>query len=565
MVYVAAQQRNYQDAWILEDVFLPFVLVMATFLLVLAPEKDNRIVALLSAWTVLVVSLVPALKYVQPYGTTIDATDHYLMVNSLISTGQVAEGHTYASIPAMHSWLASLGLTGGLRAAEVIKLGLPLTGALMPLLVYWIGRRIDLPANLVKFTVPAVCLAIYPYYLPNGTGFTLVPLMMLLGILVVREYGDLAPGDRLAYTVLAVIGLFQLVFWHSTTPMLVPLFLGIGALAPAVAWLVRRRWRRVSLSTGLLRVALLAAILFLGYRVIEADRVFEVVTARLYDMIVVEEEVGSAVPQRVFEITTLDAAISAWLIHGRFLLMAGATMLGLWVVWRNRARWERHLFFYSFLLLVYILSVLLAAVALASGVAYSRFLALSLIVTPFFAGPALWWLGRGLLTGRLPAQRLTRLVWLGLVVALIGLSLVDFYPYQPLVPKAKALTPDTPDEYVVWLNGANSAYQQRMMEFAQNSSDREARFAVDIVGHRQFLRYFGLDEGSRRGLYKPLHWREPVDPAKVDLFLLHWPGPAGALGERVEYRSTAKLSELRETPGWGVVYDNGESFILWIP
>ena len=112
------------------------------------------------------------------------------------------------------------------------------------------------------------------------------------------------------------------------------------------------------------------------------------------------------------------------------------------------------------------------------------------------------------------------------------------------------------------LHMVNSAYQQRMLSFVESHTDRDTRLAVDYYSASQFIRYFGSEAGYRQGLYQPLHWRRPVDPAKVRLFLLHWPGPAGGLGEQVEYRSSAMLTALRDTPGWGLIYDNGESFVL---
>ena len=69
------------------------------------------------------------------------ATEHYTMVRSLMETGRVVENHTYSSIAAMHSWLASFGLTSGLPDTTTIKTGLPLTGVLMPLL----GILVDPP------------------------------------------------------------------------------------------------------------------------------------------------------------------------------------------------------------------------------------------------------------------------------------------------------------------------------------------------------------------------------------------------------------------------------------
>jgi hypothetical protein len=101
-----------------------------------------------------------------------------------------------------------------------------------------------------------------------------------------------------------------------------------------------------------------------------------------------------------------------------------------------------------------------------------------------------------------------------------------------------------------------------MLTFAEARTDPKSGFAVDDRGYQQFMRYFGKDRASYRRLPVPLARQEPVDNSEVAFFLLHWPGPAGGLGEQVEYRSVQKLKGLRKTPGWGLVYDNGESYIL---
>ena len=71
------------------------------------------------------------------------------------------------------------------------------------------------------------------------------------------------------------------------------------------------------------------------------------------------------------------------------------------------------------------------------------------------------------------------------------------------------------------------------------------------MGRIQLRRYLGILTELRHKLYIPLKWQQEVDPEKIKLFLLHWPGPAGGLGEKVEFRSRAHLQELRETPNWG--------------
>lgn len=556
MAMVLAEQRNYQDSWILEDIFWPFVILIALFLWNLSVEDDNRIVALLCAWTLSIVNLVPALKYQQPYGTTVDSTIHYSMTQSLAETGRVVADHTYAFIPGMHAWLASLALTTGVPAADAIKFGLPLTGGIMPLLVYWMCHRVQMPTGLAKYTIGLTCLTTYSYFEPNGTGFTLVPLVMLLGVLVLRAYYTPSTSGKFKYTLIALIGLTQLTIWHSTTPMVLPLILATASLTPVAVWLTRFSARNFKLTSFFLGMALLAGVFFLGYRIIQGDPVFEKVASILYELATAEEAPPSVVPQRVFQITLFDIARVFLLMYGREALMVGLTGLGILAIWKNRVEWEPLLHFYAYLLVIFgVFGVLFL-------VGYQRFRLPSLAVSPFIAGPGLWWLSRRVLFRLLRNRQLVTLIWSGLIVLLVGFTVVQFFKYQPLVPKAKSISPGFPDEYLVWLHNTNTAYQQRALYFAETRTDPHARFAIDYRGRQQFRRYFGGQATRRRRLDLPLHWNEPVDATKIELFLLHWSGPAGGFSEKVEFRSGVKINELRNTPGWGLIYDNGESFIL---
>jgi hypothetical protein len=463
----------------------------------------------------------------------------------------------------MHAWLASLALPGGFSADEAIKFGVPLTGGITPLIVYWLCQRVKMPSSLIKYTIGASCLVIYPHFMPTGTPFSKVPLFMVLGAMVLREYYSTSSRSKLVYTLVALIGLAQLVIWHSTTPMVLPVILASISLTPAVVWLVRRSVGSLSLTSSFLRLALLAGIFFVAYHLVEADKVFYVLASRLWRFAVAEKPPPSPVPQRLFEVTMIDVLRVILVMHGRDLLVFGLMALGLLVIWRYRVQWEHLLYFYAYLLLICAPFGILLVTGVV-GTDYGRLMVVPVSLATFFAALPLWWLYKRLPL-KIPHGRwLGRLIWLLTLVVLIGVWTVQFFICQPLIPKAKSLTLETSDEYVVWLHMVNNAYQQRMLNFVESHTDPDTLLAIDYWGASQFTRYFGSEAAYRQGLYQPLHWRQPIDPTKVKLFLLHWPGPAGGLAEQVEYRSTAKLTELRNTPGWGLIYDNGESFVLQV-
>lgn len=567
LIAVRSVQRNYQDNWILDGVFWPFIGYLIIFLLVLWMENDNKWVAVICACNVIILSLVPSLKYVQVYGQATDQVMHYQMINSLISTGRVSlELTTYRAIAGMHSWLASMGITSGLSASVITKIGFSLEGGILPLLIYWLCKGIKLPSDLTKWVLSLSCLAIFTFYVPTGTGFSLVPVILFLGALFIREHSRILNSKKVSYTLVALIVLFQLTIWHSTTPFILLLILVGVSLTPVLVWLIEGRKKRVSINTRFLRIDLLACVLIIGYHTIEVDPVFKIVFIRLYSLILAENDPASIIPASTYQLQIIDTLRVFILMYGRESILFILSALGLAVIWYRRDRLGRYLYFFSFLAIICALFVVAIPLSLI-GLDFKRLIWIPLTFSPFFAAFFLWRWNLRL------EQSKRSYIWIikiaGYIFLLLAISIfvIEFYVYQPLVPKSKSLTPDTPNEYVTWIHHVNTAYQQRMITFAESHSNPDTRFDVDIYGNRQYIRYYA--EVQKRGLYLPLApfmgWTDHRNSSINKLFLLHWPGVAGGFAEQVQYRSVKYLTSLRDTPGWGLIYDNGESFILLIP
>jgi hypothetical protein len=81
--------------------------------------------------------------------------------------------------------------------------------------------------------------------------------------------------------------------------------------------------------------------------------------------------------------------------------------------------------------------------------------------------------------------------------------------------------------------------------------------ASDTVTRWQINGFANDTFANRVIYYSPLM----VQNLGWDLFLLHYDGKAGPLNEKVENRTSERLTELKDALG-NVVYDNGESFII---
>ena len=334
-----------------------------------------------------------------------------------------------------------------------------------------------------------------------------------MSILLVREYFSTTISENITYTLLALITLVQLTIWHSTTPLLLLMILVGVSFTPVLVWLVTDRNKKVSINIRFLNMSLLAAVLILGYHTVEIDPVFQVVFTRLYQLFVAENNPTAIIPASLFKLTLIEALKVYLVMYGREALLFILAALGLFVIWRHRNRLDRLLYSYAYWSLIIIVFLIAIPLSLL-GLDFIRLMWIPLAISPFFAGFFLWWWKQNWASKRNIYQWLIGPVGFLLTLAVMVIFVIEFYIYQPLIPNSKSLTPDTPDEYVVWLHQVNTAYQQRMITFAEIFSSPEMRFDIDILGNRQYIRYYG---GIRnRGLYLPLapiyRWEDQKHP-----------------------------------------------------
>jgi hypothetical protein len=565
MAVVLMQQRSYQDGWILEGIVAPFAGFLLVAALLIRAEKDDRYAAWLCAVTVALVSLVPSLKYREPYGTTLDAGVHFALVRDIMATGRIPVDHSYATIPGMHAWLASLGVLAGVSPALAVKIGLPLQAGFVPLFVTWLSRRFALPPRLTRLNMVLSCFTIFEAYVAYGTGFSLVPFLMILGVLAVREFVAVSPALRRRYLLVSLLFLAQVLVWHSSTPLVLAAVLAAASLTPLLVWLTGTGPRRPRLAMTFAWFAVLTCVTFMLYHGLLNDPVHNAVVGVVRSALGLQERVQKLVPPRFFEITMGQRLQIAAVLHGRDLAIAGLAGLGTCVVWARRRAWAAALPLYVFALLVCAAHVAMLVTALI-GVNYLRFTLGPVIVAALLAGPAVWALETAWQT------RTARSAWwrpLGRVgstvgvIALAAITVVQVLRCQPLVPKVAVDLGER--EYVLWVHEVNTAYKWHLLQFAAAHTQPDTSWATDYHTRSQYIRYLGYPGRASRYLEYPLLERTPPEGIRSPLLILHRVGRAGGYAEQVEMRTRASIQELSLREGWGRVYDNGESFMILLP
>jgi hypothetical protein len=556
----AYQRRDWQDEWILADILLPYVGFVVVSAIVLLMEPDDKVVAIASSTLAAVLLIIPAVKYVQPYGITVDAVTHLQTVATLLQDGHMPPSATYAAIPGMHAVLVEAGLLSGLSAESLIIYVLPLVNALMPLFMYFLMQRTGMPAETIKPTVLLACLAVVPGFRPNGSAFAILPLFLVLSAVVLCVYYSSTRHERAAYCAVAILGIGQIVIWHSTTPFMLFLALLLASLSP---WLIGRRLLvrpRWVITAEIALFALLTLVVTVIYHWIVNDRVWLALVYSLQVLTATEQEIVSAVPRRIFEIGLLDRAAVAFVIHGRDAMLAACAAAGCLVILFHRKQWSRQMPLYAFFLLSAI-AFCMAVLYSVGGAGYRRFTLAPIAISPLFAAPLFWWTPQ-FKRGRILLPRLALPARGVLAVMLLAAWTAQVYVCQPLVPAAKNLVPGGSDDTLLWLQEVNTRYQKQMLYFVGEHAEEKTPVAADIMTKRQYERYFGPQAVSNHRFFQIKRQDQWLPTSDVDLVLLHRPGRAGSYGEQVEIRSADAIDAWRQRRGFNLVYDNGHSFVL---
>jgi len=561
LVFAAAFiQRGYQDTWILQDVFLPTLLYVSSFIIMAVKVRDSRTLACLGSSFPVALNAIPNLKYQLFYGT-FDSAGHYGFINSLLTLGNVPQKGFYApwygDNPLMHILVASLSLLLGISANDAIKLFTSVIYGVLPLMTYFATKG-TFRNDVQKWIVVAASLPVVsPSYVLSGAVFggTLyfVFLCVLLRMLVARR------NVRRFSLFLLIIG-YAIMLSHPATMAF--LLLSLGAIMCVFVLNNLRTHEPLSDASRILGAFTVLAVSWMALEMFKARFMFEVLVETAKRILFVPSATA-AIPQRFFEIPVLAQLEVLAVFHIKDVLFGLVSLLGLVILLKRRFCKESN-YARVYLPLVAIETAMAFALILellsGSGgfgeLQYQRAIGYAAILQPFFFGFAIFQLH----------ERLKKLgfrqVLIGfLLLLLVSASLIQVFSYQPLIPRANLLSKDLPeDEYIAETRMVNSLCQVSLISFADRYSNSHSRVTSDTVTRWQIYAFASESFGSRHIYYSAL---VPGIPAQVnwDIFLLHYDGSAGPLAEQVEYRTMVRVQNLKGTLG-NVVYDAGGSFLI---
>lgn len=555
---VFSVQSRY-EAWILEGILLPTVVFVFLSLLAEIFARNIKELVIVAAFFLVAMNSIPGLRYELFYGC-FDTPAHYRFTEQVVSLGHVPEDEflsgSYGGNPAMHIFMACFSIMSGISVNEVFRLVIPALMGLAPLITYFATKNVLDDASQ-RYAVVASALPVIRGYVITGTVLSVIPYSLLIGVLL--KHISTRTKTRTLFLIFAVLSLV-LVASHTVTPLFVSSLL-IGML-PIFSFFkaIKKKPSGLPSVSGLIVLCSLNVVLLWTWWTNMSPFYVNMFTDLLISLF---EPATSVVPMRFYEVALLPQLQLLIVFHIANAVIGMLSVSGLSVFLRKAGKDElsrEARTFYENVIAILVFVTVLLLIQLVSdfgAIEYSRIVVYSIPLCALLGGLTLQHLEKALTTIR--AVRIRKLAFASLLFILALSCLVQFFPYQPLVPRANVLSESLPgDEYIIDLVAVNTVYQKEMISFAEKHSEH-GRIASDGATRYQIHGFSSSSLFSRHIWFSPLI-SDPDRNLEWDLFLLHT-SKAGPFQEGPEDRTEGKIFDLRLKAG-NLVYENGESFII---
>jgi len=543
-------QREYQDSWVLEGLVPQMLLVSLTFMVVGVNLKSRTKLTLLIASYLVLLSVVPNLKYIQITGVY-DSIAHYGYTNRLISLGHVPESgfysNEYSGTPGMHLFLATFSLITGFSTTVTIKIVLISISSLTPFIIYFLTKN-TISGNAGKFILLACSFSLPVASVLTGTTFALPLYFLFISVFLRQNFERKISGT---FSLILVITGMALIFSHGVTSLFLIIIMFITAFILKIYISLRKK---SSLNVSrYLSIGTFLAIFLLIWWTYNSDWLFNTFLIRTIRSFF-SQTATESIPSTFFKLNFYSQVILVFMRFYELLIVAGLGLVGMILYF---TKFAKHFSTKSRDLYVQIFSILFATVIISApfffvlrSYTFDRFITYSKVLSPIVIGLSLFGLFKYLhLHVKRPAIR-SVLFTLILLVLFSPLVFTFFIP-QPLIPK------NDENEYIVDYRSVNTIYQESMIEFVERYHVYGSKVVADSVTSYQI---FGL---TSTAFYSDYLYQNPLyHETSGEIILLHYSGISGPLNEQVNYRTRTKLDEIKFELGNHIIYDNGESFTL---
>jgi len=558
---ISLNRRNYQDVWILDGIAVPTAIFVCFSLVVEMLVQKNKKLVIVATCFLFAMSVIPGLKYQLFYGC-FDAPGHYKFTNTIVSFGRVPEtefySESYGGNPGMHILMSCVSIVSGISVNNVFKFVIPAVLSIVPLIIYFITKDL-LSDTIQRCTIIASSFPVIVTYVVWGTSLSMIPYLLLIAIFLRRIC--MKQYQRELLLLFAILGL-GLIISHGVSALFVAFLLMGTPLILKFLEMIRTKTNmsflsRFPTSTSVVPPLLYVILLATWWMNISY---FNLETlAGFVRAIFTGSSMIAPIPTRFYQVPLLAQLQVFTALHLGDFLIAMLSLFGLLTFLRKSRRMEfRDETQAIYLLLTILLGiiVLFLSFQIASSfgaIQYYRFIDYSMPLCTVLAGLTLGQL-KGFLE-RVSSKVVRNISFTFVLFVLVFACLIQFFPYQQLIPKANVLSNDLPkNESIVDLRRVNTPYQKEMISFAERHFF-DGRVVADTITKFQT---YGFSNSS---FFSRVMWPSPlIENLQWDLLMLHT-SKAGIFAEKVENRTSESIENIRSKAG-NIIYDNGESFII---
>lgn len=536
--------KDINDAWILDGLFPSFVLFVIAYIAVVSFSRNVKFVAIVASIFLAVINFIPTFKYVFIYGFK-DPLNHYGFMKEIITSGHVPEigflKDQYGPTPGMHIFMSELSILSGLNGLISMKMFLIVFPFMIPLVVYLVTRKLNMPSSLAKLTIVSTTISPKRTYYYGGT--TSVYSLFVLFICFYSLFASSGKISRSKYTLIILFGM-TIVISHDVTNFFL-LILTLLALLFAKLKLFKSLR-----SLAMLNLILIVVILshFTLTSSINFSRLLFLIKQSFVSLFT-KTQIMPLSPQgyysTFFQLTLLDKIRVLLVGFASDAVLLFVLVLGFIAMLKLRFRDSKLVKFYQFLVLVFVIGALTFILPLfISQYIINRGLSYVSVITPFFAGLGFFYLFYS------KRKSLNKVIFLTVMFALVFVPFLQIYPFQPLIPK---ISNSSRSYYIVDWRQVNTAYDRSLISFVA-MHDLKLKITTDNIFRSQMR---ALANATFEDL---LTWSSPLSKVKYGpLILISHPGashiiPSGRDAVAIEQYLQRSLQENN------VIYSNGEAY-----
>lgn len=548
IIQVFINVKDFNDAWILEGLFSYFLLFVLAYSVVVSFSSSLKSITIITSIFLVVVNLIPNFKYVFIYGHY-DALAHYGFTQEMINSGHIPETgfykDQYGSTPGLHIFLSTLSLMAGVNVSTSMKIFMTFFPSILPLAFYLVVKRLDMPNTLSKTTVVSAAIISPLTYNFTGTSsvyFFYVPFLCLYLLFVVQER-DLQHAH--SFLIINILFAVAILISHDVTSIfLLAYFVLTGAI------FMLKKVTGFSATFPYVSLVLTLIVMIFAHFLYESNINFTKL------LLLFKESISSLFLGRdplalsyykSFYGTTLlgKVAILAvrWVMYAVALLLVVLAPLTM----RGKLKDIRLRKFYNALALPLLLPICVFLLSLFVRELNERFIYYFLALSPFLAGATLFYLVYS------RHRRFNNAILAITVFSLICVSVLQLYPFQPLIPR---ISTSYRSYYVVDWRQVNTAYDRSVIRFANRhnaklpvATDNIMKWLIYGLADPSFQALVTKDDLlSARGVEAPLI----LVSNDVDSHVI----PSGREAMAYEYYVRQAIQKN------SVIYTNGKSHVL---